>query len=419
LIGFDFSCGNSHERMKSVEEARTIILSAVRTMPSEQVPLLESHRRVLAEDIAAKEDVPSFDHSSMDGFALRAEDTLAATETTPVFLHLAGEVAAGERSLGRLIPQTAVRIMTGAPIPPGADAVLQLEAVYVQNGSVRVDKPVSVGTNVRRKGEELRAGTTVLKRGDDLRASHLALLALLGVDRVNVIRKPSVAFLATGNELVEVDEQPQPGQLRNSNSYALWGLIREAGAEPVSLGTVRDDEGALYEKLQAGLAHDVLITSGGVSVGAYDYVVKTLLRLGVQQQFWKVNIKPGKPLFFGIFSNRERTVPVFGLPGNPVSTIVSFLQFVRPALLKMTGRTDSALRRLQAVFTQDYQKQDGRRHLLRGVLRNENNRLIVHTTGMQSSAALSSMVNANCLIVIPEETMHVKAGEEVEVELLG
>jgi molybdopterin molybdotransferase len=356
----------------------------------------------------------------MDGFALQAADTVGATETNPVQLRLAGEVAAGVPSVQALSARTAVRIMTGAPVPPGADAVLELEAVKTQNGSVRIEMPVQVGRNIRRKGDELRAGTMVLRHGTYLRAAHLGLLATLGYEKVQVSRKPSVAFLTTGNELVDVGRPLQPGQIRNSNAYSLWSLICEAGAEPVNLGTARDDERSLRDKLHAGLAYDALVTSGGVSVGAYDLVMKTIDGLGVQKQFWKVNIKPGMPLFFGLYRDRERErdVPVFGLPGNPVSTMVTFLQFVRPAIETMQGRTADGPMRLTARIMHDHVKNDGKRHYLRGILRNDNGGLTVQTTGTQSSAALSSMALANCLIVIPEERMEIKAGEEVEVELL-
>lgn len=405
--------------MKSAQEARNVILSSVKTLPSEQVSLWEAHGRVLGEDITAREDLPAFDNSSMDGFALHAADTVEATETKPALLHLAGEVAAGALSVRELSARTAVRIMTGAPIPLGADAVLELEAVKTQNGFVQIERPVSVGRNIRRKGEELGAGTVVLRHGTHLRAAHLGVLATLGYEKVQVYRKPSVAFLTTGNELVDVGHPLEVGQIRNSNAYALWGLIREAGAEPVNLGTARDDERSLHDKLHAGLSYDVLVTSGGVSVGAYDLVMRVLERLGVQKQFWKVNIKPGMPLFFGLYRNqRERDVPVFGLPGNPVSTMVTFLQFVRPAIQTMQGRTDNEPTRLPARMMQDYVKKDGKRHFLRGILRNDNGSLTVQTTGTQSSAALSSMALANCLIVVPEQRTDIKAGEEVEVELL-
>jgi molybdopterin molybdotransferase len=389
-------------------------------LPSEEVSILDAHGRVLAEDIVTREDLPFFDNSSMDGVALRSADTAEATETSPVTLRLAGEVAAGAILPRELSAHTAVRIMTGAPIPPGADAVLELEALSIQNGSVRISMPVRAARNIRRKGEELRAGTTVLRPGTYLRSAHLGLLAMLGYERVRVYRKPSVAVLTTGNELVDLGQPLQPGQIRNSNAYALWGLLREAGAEPVNLGTARDDEHSLHEKLQEGLRHDALVTSGGVSVGAYDLVMKALDDLGVEKQFWKVNIKPGMPLFFGLYraSERGHAVPVFGLPGNPVSTMVTFLQFVRPSIHAMQGRTDGDPIRLKARLMNGYVKKDGKRHYLRGILQSENGRLAVQSTGTQSSAALTSMVLANCLIIIPEERMEIQAGEEVEVELL-
>lgn len=406
--------------MNTAEEALNIILGSVALLPDECVPLLRAHQRVLAQAIVADGDVPFFDNSSMDGFALSSADTRSATEIAPVTLQVVGEVAAGSTFSQAIPEQSAVRIMTGAPIPPGADAVLELEAVVAKNGSVQLGKPVATGRNIRKKGEDILAGSTAVERGTFLRASHMGVLASLGVTTVPVYRKPFVALLTTGNELVGVDQKPQAGQIRNSNAFSLWGLTEESGALPVNLGTARDDEEELALKLREGLQQDMLVTSGGVSVGAYDYMLKLLGQIGVDIKFWKVNIKPGMPLLFGVHhdSARQRDIPVFGLPGNPVSTIVTFLQFVRPAIHKMTGREHAKPIRLAATLEHDFQKKDVKRHFVRGIVRNENNRFVVHSTGSQSSGALTSMVKANCLIVIPEERMEIKAGEEVDIELL-
>ncbi|HEY5615966.1 MAG TPA: gephyrin-like molybdotransferase Glp [Bacteroidota bacterium] len=406
--------------MKSVKEAREIILSSVAVQTVEHVPLLQAHQRTLAVDQVASEDVPSFDNTSMDGYAVLSSDTAKASESSPVKLRLAGEVSAGTTYSGTLNSGDVVRIMTGAPIPRGADAVVEQEAVGARNGSVEVGTPVQPGRNIRKRGEDIRAGSVVLQHGTFLQASHLGALASIGVTTVPVYRKPSVAFLTTGNELVEVGKTPAQGQIRNSNAHSLWGLIQEAGAEPVNLGVARDNETELREKLRGGLNHDVLVTSGGVSVGTYDYVMQTLEQLGVRRQFWKVNIKPGMPLFYGTYhdAERKRDIPVFGLPGNPVSTMVTFLQFVRPALYKMTGREGNSVLRLTATLEQDIRKKDTKRHFVRGIVRNERGGLVVAATGTQSSGALTSMAKANCFIIIPEDTLEIKAGEEAEIELL-
>lgn len=405
--------------MTTADEALNIILSSVALLPEERVPLLQAHHRVLAQAVVADSDIPFFDNSSMDGFALSSGDTQSATDAAPVTLQVVGEVAAGSTFSQTISKHSVVRITTGAPIPLGADAVLELEAVAAKNGSVQIGKPVAAGKNIRKKGEDMKAGATVLGRGTFIRASQLGVLASLGVTRVPVYRKPSVAILTTGNELVEIDQKPQLGQIRNSNAYSLCGLIEESGAEPVNLGTARDNEDELLEKLREGLQHDVLVTSGGVSVGAYDYVLKTLEHIGVEVKFWKVKIKPGMPLVFGVYrdNERRRDIPVFGLPGNPVSTMVTFLQFVRPAIFKMMGREDGQQIRLIATLEHDFQKKDSKRHFVRGIVRNEKNRLFVQSTGTQSSGALTSMAKANCLMVISEQQMEIKAGEEVEIEL--
>jgi len=406
--------------MKSADEARTIILESVPVQPVDVIPLLQAHHRVLAEDATAGQDVPSFDNSSMDGYALRAADTASATSGKPITLQLAGEVSAGNVFTGAVPVGAAVRIMTGAPIPAGADAVVEQEVVTARNGSLQVGILVSAGRNIRKRGEDIRTGSVVVQRGTHIQAAHLGALASIGKAQVAVFHSPSVGFLTTGNELVEVEQTPQPGQIRNSNAYSLLGLIRESGGEPVNLGVARDDERELGEKLRRGLEHDVLITSGGVSVGTYDYVLKTLEQLGVERKFWKVNIKPGMPLFFGVHRSPERkkVVPVFGLPGNPVSTMVTFLQFVRPAIDKMVGRGGESSFRLRARLETDFQKKDTKRHFTRGVVRNEHGALVVRTTGTQSSGALTSMAKANCLLIVPEDRMEIHAGEEVEIELL-
>ncbi|MCI0706987.1 MAG: molybdopterin molybdotransferase MoeA [Ignavibacteriae bacterium] len=403
--------------MKSVQEARAIILDSLAMQSVESQPLRQAFHRVLAEDVVAAQDVPAFDNTSMDGYAVVSADTLRASEAAQVRLSVSGEVSAGKMYSGTLKPGEAVRIMTGAPIPIGADAVVEQEVVRASNGFVEIGTVVQPGRNIRRKGEDVRAGTVIMHRGTFLRSAHLGVLASAGASSVQVYRTPSVAFLTTGNELVEIDSIPASGQIRNSNAYSLWGLIQEAGAEPVDIGTAKDDKHELSQKLREGLKQDVLITSGGVSVGAYDYVLKTLEELGVKQKFWKVNIKPGMPFFYGVYHDANRVVPVFGLPGNPVSTMVTFLQFVRPALQKMMGREDFEVVRLKAKIEHDIHKKATKRHFLRGIVRNEAGGLIVTTTGTQSSGALTSMAKANCFIVVPEDVTELKAGDEVGIEL--
>lgn len=406
--------------MISYDEAKGIILGLVPTVLTENVALLEAYRRVLATDIVANEDIPPFDNASMDGYALHSEDTASATGAHNVSLTLAGEVAAGEVYPGILEKQRALRIMTGAPIPQGADAVLEQELAAMHNGFVAIGTHVAEGKNIRRKGEDIRKGDVALRKGTVLASAKIGVLASLGITNVPVYRKPRVALLTSGNEIVDVEEKVTAGKIRNSNSYTLWGLVKECGCEPIQLGNARDSEQELERNIEEGLAHDVLITSGGVSVGKYDFVLKTLEKLGVEIEFWKVNIKPGMPIAFGMFSASARLpVPVFALPGNPVSTMVTFLQFVRPALHKIMGMDlPQEPLRLRATLEHDIHKHDGKRHFSRGIVRNENGNLVVQATGSQSSGVLTSLASANCFIVLPEETKDLKAGSVVDIELL-
>ncbi|MBI3786793.1 MAG: molybdopterin molybdotransferase MoeA [Ignavibacteriales bacterium] len=406
--------------MISFDEAKRVVLEYVPNLPAESIALFEAHQRVLAKDIVANEDIPPFNNASMDGYALYSDDTVGATATQNVSLTMAGEVAAGEVYPDVLRKQNAIRVMTGAPIPQGADAVLEQELVATQNGYVKITMHVAEGRNIRRKGEDMRKSDIALRKGTVLTSASVGVLASLGITSVHVSRKPGVALLTTGNEIVDVEEKITSGKIRNSNAYTLQGLIKECGCEAIQLGHANDSEEELERKMKEGLAQDVLVTSGGVSVGKYDFVLKTLEKLGVEIKFWKVNIKPGMPIAFGVYSASSRApVLVFALPGNPVSTMVTFLQFVRPVLHKMMGvdLSQKSLK-LRAALEHDIQKHDGKRHFMRGIVRNENGNLIVKTTGSQSSGVLTSLASANCFILLPEERKEFKAGSIVDIELI-
>ena len=406
--------------MLSFDEARRSILNAMSPVSTEIVALAQARQRVTASDIFSEEDIPFFDNSSMDGYALRTFDTSGASGGGIAVLEISGEVMAGEDAQEPHGAGHAVRIMTGAPIPVGADAVLEQEEVAAKDGSIEVRKEVPQGRNIRKKGEDVRKGDLVLRRGTLLTPSGIGLLASLGMQEVEVHRKPHVSILTSGNELLDLDEPLAPGKIRNSNAYALRELVQETGCEAVSLERSRDEESELRRKMSEGLRYDALITSGGVSVGKHDIVLKTLEAVGVEIRFWKVNIKPGKPFAFGVYANPAGggLVPVFALPGNPVSTVVTFLQLVRPALQKMMGAGPVSFPALRATLEHDIAKRDSKRHFNRGILRGENGRLFVRATRSQSSGVLSSLVDANCLFIVPEDRMDPKAGDEVEVELL-
>lgn len=398
--------------MLSAKEARETILSSVSVTSTEVVQLHDAHWRVLAETIIAGENIPPFDNSAMDGYAVCSRDVA----NPPAVLNIVGEVSAGEVFEDGLQPGEAIRIMTGSRIPRGADAVVQVEwTEKVDDARVRILKTVPGGHNIRRAGEDIQKDQVVLESGCELRAAELGVLASLGRESVKVYRVPTVAFLTTGNELVEVGEPLKPGKIRNSNAYTIRALIEETGARPVDLGVARDDRDEIREKLSRGLRSDALVTSGGVSVGSYDLVHEVIKELGVEIKFWSVNIKPGMPFLFGMYNN----IPAFGLPGNPVSTIVTFLQFVRPGLRKMMGlRFPEKSIRFRAELAEEIEKKDSKRHFIRGILETHNGTLRVRTTGSQSSAVLTSLVKADCLIIVPEEAGSLKKGDIVEVELL-
>jgi len=398
--------------MLNSEEALASIRQSVRPLGTVTLALQRALGSVLATDIVARENVPSFDNSSMDGFAVRAEDVAE----TPAILTLTGEIAAGAVPDVPVRPASAMRIMTGAKIPEGCTAVVQREwTAMADDAHVNVLHTVKQGHNIRKAGGDIQSGSRVLERGRKIRPQEIGVLASLGERFVNVYRIPAVALLTTGSEIVDIGDRLTEGKIYDSNRYALAALVAQCGCEAETLGRVDDDPVKLREKILAGLRADVLITSGGVSAGNYDLVIDVLKECGVEIKFWKVNIKPGMPLVFGM----HESTAIFGLPGNPVSSVVTFLEFVRPALSLMMGETEfSPPLRLHALLEEEIKKSDGKRHFVRGIMKNHNNSLVVRTTGSQLSNVLTSLTRANCLIVLPETKEHFSIGEQVEVELL-
>jgi len=409
----------------SVEEALERILATVRVLEPERVSLLEAAGRVLAEEIMADRDIPPLTNSAMDGYAVRAADTAGASRENPVTLHVVADVAAGRTTEAKVEPGTTIRIMTGAPLPEGADAVIRVEDTsdWARSRQERGRQPATEvevyhaaepGEHVRPAGEDIRQGELVLPRGTIIRAQEIGVLASLGKSTVSVIRRPRVAILATGDELLAIGEPVTPGKIRNSNEYSNAALVRRYGGIPVRLGIARDNVEDLTAKINEGLARkvDLFLTSAGVSVGDYD-VVKDVLNAEGEMRFWQVRMKPGKPLAFGLV----RGVPLIGLPGNPVSSMVSFEQFVRPAMLVMEGKTRLAKPTVEAVLEEDVTN-SGRRHFVRVVVEKREGQYYASTTGGQGSGVLTSMVKANGLAIIPEGVELVKAGERVTVQML-
>jgi molybdopterin molybdotransferase len=395
----------------SAADALKRILDSVVPLGTEKVPAGEARGRVLASDMVAREDVPPADVATMDGYAVRAADVA----NTPVTLTLLGEIPAGSSATSSLPGSGAMRIMTGAPTPGGCTAVVQKEWTEMAGpGSVTVLRPAVPGHNIRPRGTDISQGSTVLRKGTGLRPQELGVLASLGVSAVEVSARPRVCVLSTGNELVQTGASLATGKIRDSCSPLLVALAEETGCRARSLGIAGDNLQELLRGMAEGfVAADVLITSGGVSVGEYDLVGQAARELGVDIGFWKVNIKPGMPLLFG---TKERSL-FFGLPGNPVSAMVTFLEFVRPALRAMMASADSPVR-LHATLGHSIRKSDGKLHYMRGIVEPTVQDLVVRSTGLQDSGMLTSLTKANCLIIVPAETDELREGQKVEIELL-
>lgn len=401
--------------MLSVEEAQERVLSEFRPLEAERVPILETGGRVLAGDVRADSDIPPHANSSMDGYAVQAADTATARQDSPTSLRVIGDLPAGHVPEQEVTAGTAIRIMTGAPIPPGADAVVKVEDTKADERFVDIFTTVEPGNYVRPAGEDVRRGALVLRRGTRIRAQEVGMLAALGNTEVRVARKPRVAILATGDELVSIEESLPPGKIRNTNSYSNAAQVIKHGGEPILLGIARDTVAELTAKIEAGLNQDVdlFLTSGGVSVGDFD-LVKDVLAAEGEMDFWRVRMKPGKPLAFG----HIRGVPILGLPGNPVSVMVSFEMFVRPALLKMQGAADWERPTVEATLMDEIPHKDERRHFVRVHLVWEEEEYHAYLTGAQGSGILSSMVKANALGIIPEDWSQAQPGARVRVMLL-
>jgi molybdopterin molybdotransferase len=412
--------------MLSVEEALEKILGEVDVLEAEQAPILDSLGQVLAEDIKSDIDVPPLDNSAMDGFAVRSEDTQGASEKTPRFLKVIGTIMAGSVSDKEVVPGTAMRIMTGAPVPRGADSVVQFELTDEEKNTdttrVGIMAESRPGHNVRKAGEDIARGTVVLRKGIVIRPSEIGLMASVGYSRVKVIRRPLVAVLSTGSELVEPGSPLTAGKIYDSNVFSIAALVKRYGGIPKVLGMARDDEKELLARLKQVEDADMLITTGGVSMGDYDMVKDILARDG-KMVFWQVKVKPGKPLAFGKIKGRDkdgkaRSIPHLGLPGNTVSCMVSFELFVRPALLRMMGKKNVAKPVVEAIIEESVKNDAGRRLYNRAIVEKRNGHYYARMTGPQGSGILSSMSLANGLVMIPEERKAVNKGETVQALML-
>ena len=405
----------------SVSDAQERILSHFQPVTTETLPLVECANRVLAQDIAATTDLPPFDNSSMDGFAIRVADVTDAA-ISPRSLRVVADIPAGISPTVSLAQGEAARIMTGAQVPDGADAVVPVEDTDFSNRdagsaapeSVLINKSVNRGENIRLRGMDIRAGEVVLRKGRTLKPQDLGLLSMLGYANISVHRKARVALFSSGNELLEAGAPLEPGKIRDSNSYTIAALIEEAGAEVVRLGVAKDDRESVKALLEKAATSevDLILSSAGVSVGAFDFV-KEVIEANGKMDFWRVNMRPGKPLAFGEYKN----IPFIGLPGNPVSAFVGFEVFVRGVIGKLNGIYNAGRRKVRVRCAEQIDS-DGRESYLRAQVDEEDGMLVAHLTGHQGSGNLHSLVQANALLIIPAGVKCVPAGQEVNAWLI-
>ncbi|MDY6836295.1 MAG: molybdopterin molybdotransferase MoeA [Chloroflexota bacterium] len=414
--------------MISVEQALDKILSNFHTLPSEKRPILECLGQVLSSDVSAGLDVPPHDNSAMDGYAVLSEDISTASVTRPVSLTVIGEIAAGYVPVQEIRTGTAIRIMTGAPMPPNANAVVPFE--YTDESSRKASNEdlsrigilhaVKRDANVRHTGEDIAKGALVLEKGTVLSPSHIGLLASLGQSFASVVRRPVVSVLTTGDELIDIGQPLPNGKIYNSNAYSIAAQVIQYGGIPSILNISRDTFDSLNKSIDKGIeSSDLLITSGGVSVGDYDVVKDVLAERGTVL-FWTVKMKPGKPLAFGVLKQTpgNRLIPHIGLPGNPVSSMITFEQFVRPSILKMLGKQDLAKPCVEATIQNNIKNSDGRRIYARVFVTKHANQYHASLTGPQGSGILTSMAMANGLAIIPEDTKEVWQGDRIQVQML-
>jgi molybdopterin molybdotransferase len=400
--------------MIQVEDALNIILKETFPLGAEKVAVLESLGRVLGESVYGGRIIPPRDNSSMDGYAVREVDTQEASPSNPIILDVIEDIPAGsipKRAIG--IGQAA-RIMTGAPIPEGADAVVKVEDTRQTGQRVELTVAAKKAENIRFAGEDVREGEEVIPAGTVVRPAEVGMMAALGKSFVSVYQRPVVAVIATGDELADIDDPVSSWKIVNSNAYSLTAQILQCGAVPLLMGIARDNREDLLAKFRPALRADVILSSGGVSVGDYDMVKDIMTEVGTDIEFWRVAMKPGKPLVYGRISGK----PIFGLPGNPVSTMVSFEQFVRPVLLKMMGHRFLFRRTVQAVLKEGLDKQPELTYFVRVHVERKDGGYVAVLTGEQSSGILKSMVRANGLAILPKGVRNISSGERVTVQMI-
>ena len=417
---------NFSENMLSVEEARENILNMMFILNTEYLPISDCLGHVLSEDISSIIHVPPLNNSAFDGFAVMASDTENASKNTPVKLTVIDSVYAGDMPNSKVSPNTAIRIMTGAPIPDGANAVVPFEQTNeIQQKSTKqhldtidILKPVKENDYIRFRGEDIKSGDNIFKKGTILRPSEIGVLATLGFKDIPVIRKPKIAIISTGNELTDLGEPIELGKIYDANTYSIASSVEKYGGTPIIIGIAKDNEESLNDLLDKALDYDILVTSAGVSKGDYD-IVKNILSQRGNIEFWSVNMKPAKPIAFGwINKSKNEKLPLLGLPGNPVSAMVAFEQFVRPSILKLKGYTKLDKPSVNAILKNTITNEDGRRMYIRVLVKKEGVDYYAEATGNQGSHVLTSMAKANGLAVCPENVLEIKSGQKIEVQMI-
>jgi molybdopterin molybdotransferase len=395
----------------SVKEAINLILNYTNILGTEKVFLSDAINRVIAEDIIATYNIPPYDNSAMDGFALKYEDTIGASSNNPVKLKIIGTISAGSVFDKSVKEGEAVKIMTGGKIPEGTDCIARKEIVREENGYIYISERLSKNNDLRKTGEDIKKGEIIIKKYSNITPAVAGIVASFGRSYIKVFKKPIVTVLITGDEIVDIDEELSDGQIRNSNGFTLRGLLQGEKINAFFTEIVKDEPEILKSQIENSLNSDIILSTGGVSMGDYDFVKDITIELGFEPIFWRVRVKPGKPLFF---ARKNRTL-FFGIPGNPVSTMSSFYNFILPCIKKMSGKKELFLRRFKATLESNIKRKDFRCEFIRGILTIKKNKFYVTPTGAQGSGILSSMKKGNCFIIVDEGEPLIQKGDEVNV----
>lgn len=399
-----------------LEEAQNLLLEQTIQPGESNVPLIESLGRILSRDIISQDNIPFFDRSPLDGYALSAKDTESAASSQPACLKVLEEIAAGYIASSKVTPGTAVKVMTGAPIPEGADVVVKYEEVERQGGFISVFKPLKSRNNVVYAGEDVKKGEVVAKRGTVVSPAIIGLLAGMGIASVPVYHRIRVAILSTGDELIDIGESLRPGKIYDSNRHTLQARCLELGVEPIMLGNVADRQELVAERIKEGLKQaDLVITTGGVSVGDYDVVQDAFAEVGADIIFWKVDIKPGSPFLAAIKDNKL----IIGLSGNPVAALITFDLLVIPLLKKMMGRSNYLYSKIQGRLLDGFKKSSEQRRFLRARFLEDNGNALIRLTGIQNNSALKSMIECNLFVDVPAGSGPLNPGDTVSAHIVG